>query len=58
MSIEDRRKHIHGGLTADLPVADILASHSPYLHKANHFLSTKGVIKPQSLPKYKNTCDL
>jgi len=51
MSIEDRRKPIHGGLTAAgqillgakiCPAADILASHTPYLHKANHFLEYKG----------------
>ncbi len=25
------------------PAADILASHTPYLHKVSHFLSIKGV---------------
>jgi len=45
MSIEDRRKPIHGGLTAAIPAADILASHTPYLHKVSHFLSIKGVEK-------------
>ncbi len=45
MSIEDRRKPIHEGLSAALPAAaDNLASHCPYLHKANHFLSIKRVI--------------
>jgi hypothetical protein len=44
MSIEDRRKPIHGGLTAAIPAADILASHTPYLHKVSRFLSIKGVI--------------
>jgi len=44
MSIEDRRKPIHGGLTAAIPAADILASHTPYLHKVSHFLSIKGVM--------------
>ena len=43
MSIEDRRKPIHGGLTAAIPAADILASHTPYLHKVSRFLSIKGV---------------
>ncbi|MDO8845113.1 MAG: hypothetical protein Q7U98_07405, partial [Methylicorpusculum sp.] len=44
VSIEDRREPLHGGLTAAIPAADILASHTPYLHKVNHFLSIKGVI--------------
>ncbi|MDO8842874.1 hypothetical protein, partial [Methylicorpusculum sp.] len=43
VSIEDRREPLHGGLTAAIPAADILASHTPYLHKVNHFLSIKGV---------------
>ena len=44
VSIEDRREPVHGGLTAAFPAADILASHTPYLHKVNHFLSIKGVV--------------
>ena len=45
MSIEDRREPVHGGLTAAIPAADILASHTPYFHKVNHFLNIKGVIR-------------
>ena len=35
VSIEDRREPIHGGLTAAVPAADILASHTPYLNKVS-----------------------
>ncbi len=36
-------KLIHGGLTAVIPAADILSSHTPYLNKVSYFLSIKGV---------------
>ncbi|MDP3530393.1 MAG: hypothetical protein Q8R93_13875, partial [Methylicorpusculum sp.] len=53
VAIEDRREPLHGGLTAAIPAADILASHTPYLHKVNHFLSIKGVIVRRAVHKSK-----
>ncbi len=41
VSIEDRREPIHGGLTAAVPAADILASHTPYLLFLDSFLIKK-----------------
>ncbi|QCW84064.1 hypothetical protein EQU24_18825 [Methylotuvimicrobium buryatense] len=40
-----RHGYVHVGSTAALPVADILASHTLYLHKANHFLSIPNALQ-------------
>jgi len=47
MPVEERRKPIHGGLTAAFPAADILAKHTPHPFLSSNWelLIKKGLVE-------------